>query len=275
MGISNMKYKKGTFVVVPNLEVLSGKPLEAQALFMWLCSYSNEDGVCFPSRKKLAQRCGFTVKTLDKYMKVLVSIGVVQKQIRKKEGTKENTSNLYQILINEEGSPLPDGNIDTCEDPTGSPQNNPVTISNSNYTNLTQLQPEVVQEVVAGNTLPLDRGKTPILRLLSIYKDCFRHLYGFSYKPNFGRDLKVFKELLEQYTELQLARLLVAYITWSDNGFLISTAYSIQVFKTYLPKLEAHVRNIEGEPFDDDNSNLTKVGEYFIKVINIDKVAIK
>jgi len=268
-----MKYKKGTFVVVP-IENLETVPPTAQALLLWLCKFADEDGTCFPARKKLATLLNVAVRTVDTHIALLVEAGIITKTLRSKKGSKENMSNLYQIMIITKGEQILHDPL-AEKDTTPLAEKDTVTISNSNYTNLTQLQPEVVQEVVAGNTLPLDRGKTPILRLLSIYKDCFRHLYGFSYKPNFGRDLKVFKELLEQYTELQLARLLVAYFNWNDNSFLLSTVYSIQVFKTYLPKLEAHVRNIEGEPFDDEDNNLTKVGEYFVKVINIDKVAIK
>jgi len=268
-----MKYKKGTFVVVP-IDRLELVPAMAQALFMWLCKYADEDGTCFPSRKKLAGHLSCDMRTVDKHLGFLCEIGVLTKTTRKKAGSKENMSNLYHIqIIPQVEQEMPLGSEVFV--PTPSEENVPVTISNINYTNSTIIQPEVVEEVVAGNTLPIDRGKTSIQRLLSIYKDCFRHLYGFYYKPNFGRDLKTFKELLEQYTELQLARLMVAYFTWNNDSFLLNNTYSIQVFKSYLPKLEAHVRNIEGEPFDDDDSNLTKVGEYFVKVINIDKVAIK
>lgn len=128
-----MKYKKGTFVVVPNMDIIQGKPPELQTLFLWICSYANEDGQCFPSRSALAKRCGISVRTVDKYILQLIEIGILEKTTRIKKGTTQNTSNLYQIL-----------SLDTPPRATNSTTPRAtlvtVTIPNINNTNLTQIQ---------------------------------------------------------------------------------------------------------------------------------------
>jgi len=67
-----MKYQKGSFITVPNSEALKGIHATAQCLFMWLCYHANQDGKCFPSRKRLAELCGASVDTFDKMTMLLV-----------------------------------------------------------------------------------------------------------------------------------------------------------------------------------------------------------
>lgn len=251
-----MKYKKGTFVVVPNTEYLKGKPQALQLLFFWLCYYADEEGRCFPSRGKLAKLMSCTNKTVDNYIKVLELDGVIEKTIRRKEGTKENKSNLYQILQVENVETLPS----ETTTPTPSEPSDPVTIPSINYTYLT--------------ILPEGRGKNPGFRVMSIYSDCFFHVYGFKYKPNFGRDLSIINTLLKSYSEVQLARLITIYFNWhgmngSDDkeyNFLTGATHSIGLFKINISKYEAYSRNVLYEPFDDDDKLLEIVGKYILSI---------
>ena len=122
-----MKYKKGTFVVVPNTEYLKGKSSVLLSVFLWLCYHADDDGVCYPSRKKLAEEVGVDVRTIDKYIKVLQEDGIIIKTIRQKKNSKENTSNLYQLLLPSE-----------VDNTTPSERNDTETIPSINYTHLTQ-----------------------------------------------------------------------------------------------------------------------------------------
>lgn len=91
------RYLKGDFITVPNKNAI--KPLKAttQAVFMWIASYADDEGICFPSRKTIAKNCGVTVDTVDTHIKKLVDAGLLQKTARK-DG-KQNKTNIYQILI--------------------------------------------------------------------------------------------------------------------------------------------------------------------------------
>lgn len=94
-----IKYKKGTFTIVPNIDTLKGKSPEMQSLFLRLCSYANNEGGCFPSRTRLAKECGMSVKTVDRYMKLLVEENFILKELRKVKNTNQNLSNYYTILV--------------------------------------------------------------------------------------------------------------------------------------------------------------------------------
>lgn len=92
-----MKYEKGTFTVVPNREALRGLPAGAQALYLWLCSYADEYGECYPSRGKLAKDIGATVKTVDTHLRTLEDTGLITKTERVQDNVKQ--SNLYQLQL--------------------------------------------------------------------------------------------------------------------------------------------------------------------------------
>jgi hypothetical protein len=94
-----MKYKKGTFTTVPNKDVLRGLDPQTQVLFVWLCSYADEEGVCFPSISRLASDCGMTGRSVINKLRVLEEKGLVERTRRKKENSNENAVNEYQIII--------------------------------------------------------------------------------------------------------------------------------------------------------------------------------
>lgn len=97
-----MKYKKGEFVTVPNRSHLHRLSSSAQSLFLWICIYADDDGVCYPSRSTLAKKMNCGVRTIDNYLKELVEEGFVVKTNR--EFNKEKQSNVYQIIVFEGGS---------------------------------------------------------------------------------------------------------------------------------------------------------------------------
>lgn len=92
-----MKYEKGTFITVPNRHVLSGLDPQTQVLYVWLCSYADENGVCFPSISRLSRDCGMSRDTVLRRFDVLESNGLVHKEHRYKNN--EKTSNQYQLLL--------------------------------------------------------------------------------------------------------------------------------------------------------------------------------
>ena len=99
-----MKYEKGTFTIIPNKEVLRGKTPVLQTLFTWLCSYADEKGQCFPSRSTLASDIGVDIRTVDKYIEELISLGLIFKEKRKNR--LKNLTNVYQIMIADGGRVL-------------------------------------------------------------------------------------------------------------------------------------------------------------------------
>lgn len=122
-----MKYIKNTFVVIPNKEFLKGKASQLQAIYFWLCDHADEEGICFPSRQLLASEAGTTDRSVDRYIKELVDAEILVKTTRKRDGTLQNLSNIYQIMILDEvGAKKTPGGGE--KDPRGGGENAAVTI---------------------------------------------------------------------------------------------------------------------------------------------------
>lgn len=92
-----MRYEKGTFAVIPNLEQLKGLNPMAQAVYLWLCSHANQDGECFPSKALLAKEAGIGIRSVPTAVAQLEKAGIVLKESR--PGDKGNSTNLYTVII--------------------------------------------------------------------------------------------------------------------------------------------------------------------------------
>lgn len=160
-----MKYKKGTFVVIPNTEYFKGKPSLSLSIFFWLCYHADEEGICFPTRKKIAEYAGVDIKTVDKYIKILETDGLIEKTTRKKQDSMENTSNLYQLVLPSERGFA-----------TGGSSNGAETIPIINYTNLST-SPE-------GETQEIPPFKEKVLPLEFSYEKELKKLSESKWKPD-------------------------------------------------------------------------------------------
>lgn len=85
--------------MVPNKNTLRGADTAVQTIYMWICNFSDENGVCFPSRTTLANCSGCSVKTVDRSVEMLCNAGLLKK-ISRKDGDR-NMTNLYQLMIAE------------------------------------------------------------------------------------------------------------------------------------------------------------------------------
>ena len=92
-----MQYKKWTFTTVPNIEYLKWKNPILQVIYMWICKYSNDDWVCFPSVSTLAKNCWTSSNSIRKYLKELEKLGILQRERRFKNN--EETSSIYELII--------------------------------------------------------------------------------------------------------------------------------------------------------------------------------
>jgi hypothetical protein len=277
-----MKYEKGTFIVVPNKNYLFGKPSWQQSLFFWLCSFSNDQGECFPSRDKLAEAMDCDVRTVDKYMAILVQDGVIKKTKRRNSGNKTNKSNLYQIQVLDTDS---ESNANQGESHVGyqGERDVPVTISNINYIQETIKESKVApteaplipdsEEVILGK-LPDNRGKTRIQRVVSIYNDLYRSTYGVSPHLQMAKIGTCIDALSKRYTELQISAMLIAFFNWAgmDDGSefekkkLISATHPFTWFYTGINQYEIYLRNVTELKFDDENEVRTFVAKSMIAI---------
>lgn len=134
-----MIYEPQNFMMVPNKNTIKGKAAGMQSIYFWLCDHAGKKLECYPSRRTIAEEAGVDIKTVDKYLIELENLGILVKQKRKKEGTKENLSNLYSIILipyTEEVAPktTPRGTENT---PTGGTENGSETLPILNPTHST------------------------------------------------------------------------------------------------------------------------------------------
>jgi DNA-binding Lrp family transcriptional regulator len=66
---------------------------------MWICNYVGKDNTCWPSIALIAEDCGLCRNTVKNCIKKLELRGILKTTYRKRKGTKESESNLYQIII--------------------------------------------------------------------------------------------------------------------------------------------------------------------------------
>lgn len=113
-----MKYKKGTFITVPNRDVLYGMKGDTQSVYMWICRFTNDDGNCFPSIKKISECSGVSARRVNNCIKELVSAGLMTKKNRKDGDTY--ISNYYQLELVEVGGGYAGGAVPMQEVHKGS-----------------------------------------------------------------------------------------------------------------------------------------------------------
>lgn len=270
-----MKYKKGTFSTVPNIDYLNGKPALQQVIFLWLCVHSDEDGICYPTRSTIAKECSCDIKSVDKYIAILEADKVINKTIRKKENSKENTSNLYQIMIVGEESIVLCGEPNTLrggnDSPTGGERSGAETKPIINQIQLTNISANA-DEI----TLPKEMGNAYTQRLLRLYSILFSLIVGFPYKGTMGQDLKTLKQLKENYSELQIAMLLIVYFQWhgvdgssdKEYQFVVSTGFNLSMFAKTTSKYEMYARNVALIDMDNQTTLLDNINKSMVKLQN-------
>lgn len=90
--------KNGNFFMVAN-EVFDFK-LKPREFIVYCClvKHSDKNGVCFPSRRLIAEECCIDKKTVDSAIKNLEKAGLVKKKKRRRQDGS-NTSNAYTVKL--------------------------------------------------------------------------------------------------------------------------------------------------------------------------------
>ena len=90
--------KNGNFFMLSNSIFKQGLKPREFIVYCCLLRHSDKNGICFPSRRLIAEECCIDKKTVDSAIKNLEKAGLVTKQKRKrKDGS--NTSNLYKVTL--------------------------------------------------------------------------------------------------------------------------------------------------------------------------------
>lgn len=84
------------FAIIPEWVLYSQASPTAKVVYAVLQRYSNSDGVCFPSRKTVADRIGVSVRSVDRALDELEAEGVLTVS-RRQNPDGSFTSNLYHL----------------------------------------------------------------------------------------------------------------------------------------------------------------------------------
>lgn len=217
---------------------------------------------------------GWGIDRLNKSEKKLCELGLIEKiQRRNSKGSvtgwfvkvnyvfKKGNVEKAQQIIQTTQNPLVAVPTSGFQETNALSTNNINALSTNKEILSTKVEEPKQEEVKV--TLNTDRGKSPVTRLMSLYSHLFNHLYGFNPKSAmFGPLGKVFKETLINYSEIQIACLLIVFFNWKGMGdndkkeedWLINNAHSIFIFKSGLAKYEVYARNVAGwvDEFDND-----------------------
>lgn len=114
-------------------------------------------------------------------------------------------------------------------------------------------------EILPGQ-LSINRGKTYIIRILSIYIDLYQNKYGCIPHVSIGKFGKLLKELIKINTEYQITAMMIVFFDWAGmNGEdkwqrdrLIQATHNFGWFFSTVNNYEVYIRNVLEIDFDNE-----------------------
>ncbi len=90
--------KNGNFFMLSNSIFKQGLKPREFIVYCCLVKHSDKNGVCFPSRRLIAEECCIDKKTVDAAILNLEKTGLVKKKKRRRQDGS-NTSNAYTVKV--------------------------------------------------------------------------------------------------------------------------------------------------------------------------------
>lgn len=98
---------------------------ESKLLMLVLANYAGHDNTCWPSIGRLARECVLSIRTVQYKIRQLQKLGFIKVLYRKNE--RNNTSNLYTLLIPPPGAAPAPPWCTPCTTPGAGPAPKPIT----------------------------------------------------------------------------------------------------------------------------------------------------
>lgn len=93
-----MKFAKGTYSPFPFMQ-MKGLSTYEQVVLCWLIYHANRSGTCYPSLVLLCEETGLAKSTLLKNIHSLEKKGIISREKRFRESSKECDSTMYTVHI--------------------------------------------------------------------------------------------------------------------------------------------------------------------------------
>lgn len=194
-----MKGNKGGYgLIYQNIMQNPDIPAYSKAIYAYLCSYADTEGVCYPSTNRIMSELGMSKNTLYKYMAYLLDFGIVK--IEKTRTDKGLLSrNIYHITHNIDVSKyeipcheipcheIPQNETQTVIDYNSNTINNNIinsNISNNNTLNsntINNTDKSTLSTICTSTTISTNTCISNIPTVDQVENECSR--YGFEIEP--------------------------------------------------------------------------------------------
>ena len=184
-----LKGNKGGYgLIYQNIMQNPDIPAYSKAIYAYLCSYADTEGVCYPSTNRIMSELGMSKNTLYKYMAYLLDFGIVK--IEKTRTDKGLLSrNIYHITHNIDVSKyeIPCHEIPCHEIPQNETQTvidyNSNTINNNilNSNTINNTDKSTLSTICTSTTISTNTDISNIPTVDQVENECSR--YGFEIEP--------------------------------------------------------------------------------------------
>lgn len=183
-----LKSNKGGYgLIYQNIMQNPDIPAYSKAIYAYLCSYADTEGVCYPSTNRIMSELGMSKNTLYKYMAYLLDFGIVK--IEKTRTDKGLLSrNIYHITHNIDVSKyeipcheIPQNETQTVIDYNSNTINN--NILNSTTDSTAEIYTSSTTSTLSNNihTISTNTCISNIPTVDQVENECSR--YGFEIEP--------------------------------------------------------------------------------------------
>lgn len=248
-------YKSGlTFVAhYPVLNKITGRSTAGYLLSQILHWRATKDGGEFyKTDKEFCEELQMGPAEFRAAKKLLIDgelVRVIKRGIPSTSYYSVNMDRINSLVKNDESL--------VCNSPTKKSENHP-----TNSVDTTEIPVDTANTAVQekNDKLPDLLGKTPLARLVSVYSLKFHELYGFQPKVmNWAMLGRLFKETLANYSELQIAAMILLHFDWhgasGDDQFTHSRLSDRCFPLEWVPKAtnayRAYIQNTMGIDFED------------------------
>lgn len=207
----------------------------ADTIYHLAKSPKNKGGWTNISHQQLADLVGVTRRTIGHVLDKLVLYELIETKAERKRATQkwydvaimiENDETGWEKFTHQERKIIPGvGKNNSSKAKKFRTESEKISHNNNGNTDNNVYNNVIIEKAsqedekelpITDRNLPLAFGKMPLHRLVYIYSVLWNDLYGTSFKvTNWPLLAKLYKPLIEQYTEFQIASLMILHFEWA------------------------------------------------------------
>ena len=257
-----MEKEPSYYGIIPaNVRYDNSLSMGAKIMYCEITALSSKTGECWASNGYFSNLYEVDDRTVNRWVTELVNAGYIERLL------DSNSLNERRRILKVTLDPVP-------TKIAGGPEENVMTGPDKNvgYNNTSINNTSINIGERTKMSLPPRFGKTGVQRVVGIYSLLWRNYYDTDFKlTNWGKVGKLFKPLLETYSELQVASLVWIHFNWhgmsgtDDFAFkrITDQAFPIEWIPRSASQYETYIKNVVGIDFD----NPDEVQRYIVPIL--------